>query len=73
MQTWVLPESDDAILASCETFRMRSVVNVGGAADEGVTIGIASVFVEEHLRRRGYAREMLSQVFGSPLHPQRYG
>lgn len=58
LRTWVLEDDAGAIVASCETYRMTSVLD----GTRGVTHGLASVFVEPSLRRRGFAREMLSRV-----------
>lgn len=55
MQTWLLVDDAGALLASCETFRMRSFA--GGV--EGHTPGIASVYTEPALRGRGYASAMM--------------
>ena len=58
LRTWLLEDRDGAVLASCETYRMRSVLR--GAA--GKTHGFASVFVEPRLRGRGHARAMIERV-----------
>jgi predicted N-acetyltransferase YhbS len=55
MSTWILFEDRDQPVASCETFRMHSVLR--GA--RGACHGVASVFVEERLRGRGYALRMM--------------
>jgi GNAT superfamily N-acetyltransferase len=62
MRTWLLVDEGGAILASCETFRMESVVHPKGAGDPalGSTYGVASVFTEPRLRGRGYASGMMS-------------
>lgn len=57
LRTWLLRDGAQT-LASCETYRMQS-----RAGDRrGETFGIASVFVERHLRRRGLASELLRRV-----------
>lgn len=58
MKTWLLVDASGGVLSSCETFRMRSVFN--GAP--GLTFGIASVFTEEKLRGKGYARKLVAEV-----------
>src|SRR5262245_2541358 len=59
MRTWLLVERGD-VVASCETFRMRS--RHRGA--DGHSFGLASVYVEPALRGRGHATAMLDR-----LHP----
>ncbi|SEL72449.1 Acetyltransferase (GNAT) family protein [Stigmatella aurantiaca] len=60
MQTWLLCDEADSVLASCETFRTRSVLRAGdGTPVPGDSFAIASVFTEERLRGRGYATRMM--------------
>lgn len=53
-----IAEVEGAVVASCETFRMRS--RADGVAGE--SHGIASVYVEPHLRGRGFASTMTALV-----------
>jgi predicted N-acetyltransferase YhbS len=57
LQPWVLIDGGE-IVASCETYRMES--RAGGKG--GATYGVASVFVDDRLRRRGYAGEMMRRL-----------
>ncbi len=57
MTTWLLTGDHGEVLASCETFRMRSRL-LGG--DEGSTYGVASVYTEPDLRGRGHAAAMMA-------------
>jgi GNAT superfamily N-acetyltransferase len=60
MQTWLLCDEAGSVLASCETFRTRSVLRAGEEAPvPGDSFAIASVFTEERLRGRGYATRMM--------------
>lgn len=56
MTTWLWRDDAGSVLASCETFRMRSFVRGGSAS---VTFGVASVFTEERLRGHGHASAMM--------------
>src|SRR5690348_7346079 len=58
LTTWFLRDDDGAVLASCETYRMRSFLD-GGA---GESHGIASVYTEPRLRGRGYATQLMDLV-----------
>lgn len=58
LRTWLLESDEGGVLASCETYRMASVLD--GVA--GVTHGFASVFVEPRLRGHGYGRAMIERV-----------
>src|SRR5205814_7961510 len=49
---------DDRLLASCETYRMRSFLD----GEPGDSFGIASVFTEAALRKRGYATRLIDLV-----------
>ncbi|AKU91720.1 GNAT family N-acetyltransferase [Vulgatibacter incomptus] len=62
MTTWFSIDEHGEPLASCETFRMRSVRQVDGGHIEGSTYAIASVYTEEALRGRGHARAMIEEV-----------
>jgi GNAT superfamily N-acetyltransferase len=55
METWVWRERGEAV-ASCETFRMEGHLRQGQARP---VYGVASVFVEQRLRRRGHAERMM--------------
>ncbi len=57
MTSWRWAEGE-RVLASCETFRMRSRL----AGEEGATYGVASVYTEEALRRRGHATAMIDAL-----------
>jgi hypothetical protein len=57
MQSWLYREGA-AVLASCETFRMRSfAAGVGGRS-----YGVASVYTEPALRGRGHASHMMAAL-----------
>ncbi len=62
MTTWLWKDEAGAVLASCETFRMRSLRRHEGAEQEGVGFGVASVFTEERLRGRGHALAMMQAL-----------
>ncbi len=51
---WFVLREGGASLASCEVYRMPS--------SHGMAYGIASVFVEPHLRGRGYSTALLDRV-----------
>ncbi len=57
MTTWLLADADD-ILCSCETFRNDS--SVGNQT--GTSFSVASVFTEPHLRGKGYAKQLMSEL-----------
>jgi hypothetical protein len=60
MTTWVWTDEADSILASCESFQMKSLLQTAeGGIQEGSTFGIASVLVEPTLRGRGHATRMM--------------
>jgi hypothetical protein len=59
MNTWLWMGEGETVLASCETYRMRSRVRGGG---DGVTFGVASVFTEPALRGRGYCTQMMQAL-----------
>jgi hypothetical protein len=62
MATWLLCEGG-RVVASCETFRMPSILKLaGGQRQVGGTYGVASVFVEPSLRGRGYASQMMARL-----------
>ncbi len=61
MRTWLLVEGGE-ILASCETFRMKSWLRRGQRREEGSTFAIASVFTEPALRGRGHATAMMRRL-----------
>ena len=62
LETWLWCAEDGQVLASCETYRMRSLVGTGAGRTEGDTWGIASVFTEPHLRGRGHAGRMMAAL-----------
>lgn len=49
-------------LASCETFRKRALVWKDGKVQETITHGIGSVFCASHLRKRGYAQRLMTEL-----------
>jgi hypothetical protein len=57
MSSWLCEEGGQ-VVASCESFRMRSFA----AGAPGVSYGIASVFTEAVLRGRGHASRMMELV-----------
>jgi hypothetical protein len=57
MKTWLLLDGD-VVLASCETYRMRSFLS----GEPSATWSVASVFVERALRGRGYASELMRRL-----------
>ncbi|KAL4874095.1 hypothetical protein BDV12DRAFT_159009 [Aspergillus spectabilis] len=65
---WVLvdknqPVNKRTILASCETFLKRALVRTrDGNCSDVISHGIASVYCEPRLRRRGYASRMLKEL-----------
>jgi GNAT superfamily N-acetyltransferase len=61
LETWLLIDGELA-LSSCESFCMPSWRRAGDGRQAGVTFGIASVFTERALRRRGYAQQLVAQV-----------
>ena len=63
LRQWVLREGRE-ILASCESYAVPFVVSSadGSRTKAGLGHGIASVYVEERLRGRGYAGEMLRRI-----------
>lgn len=49
-------------LASCETYRKKALVSQGEKLQEVVSHGIGSVFCGPHLRKRGYAQRLMTEV-----------
>jgi GNAT superfamily N-acetyltransferase len=64
MTTWFLRDDDGTLLASCETYRMRSFLD-GDGSD---SFGIASVFTEPALRGRGHATRLMDLVIERVRH-----
>jgi GNAT superfamily N-acetyltransferase len=63
MTTWLWTGEGDSALASCETFRMTSLLQTAeGHIEEGSTHGVASVLVEPTLRGRGHASAMMGAL-----------
>jgi hypothetical protein len=56
MRSWLLVGDGSDVLASCETYRRKSLASGG----EGSTWAVASVFTERALRCRGHASRMMS-------------
>jgi GNAT superfamily N-acetyltransferase len=65
-KTWILESNESQHLASCETYQMNSYIK-DSDSESGKTIGIASVFVEPHLRKRGYANRLIEEVVAKTL------
>lgn len=61
MRTWFLVEGPE-LLASCETFRMKSWFRRGEQREEGAVLAVASVFTEPALRGRGHAAALLRRL-----------
>jgi len=66
---WCLCAENGEVLSSCETYRMTSWMRdsrPGPDGDAGSrpghSYGIASVYTEPHLRRRGHSTEMLARL-----------
>jgi hypothetical protein len=49
-------------LASCETYRKKAMVWQNGELKEVICHGIGSVFCASHLRKRGYAQRMMTEL-----------
>jgi hypothetical protein len=49
-------------LASCETYRKKALVWQKGELKEVICHGIGSVFCANHLRKRGYAQRMMTEL-----------
>lgn len=49
-------------LASCESYRKKALVWQNGKLQEVITHGIGSVFCAKHLRKRGYAQRMMTEL-----------
>ncbi|KAF1840802.1 uncharacterized protein K460DRAFT_295557 [Cucurbitaria berberidis CBS 394.84] len=49
-------------LASCETYRKKALVWQDGKLQEVICHGIGSVFCASHLRRRGYAQRLMTEL-----------
>jgi GNAT superfamily N-acetyltransferase len=58
LTTWFLRDDGGGVLASCETYAMRSFFDGAG----GDSFGIASVFTDVTLRGRGYATTLMDLV-----------
>ncbi|CAN9158371.1 unnamed protein product [Alternaria alternata] len=57
------PDSDTRLpLASCETYRKKALVWQNGELKEVICHGIGSVFCATHLRKRGYAQRMMTEL-----------
>ena len=68
MSFWILVDtasssSSRAILASCESFRKRALIERPGKdVQEVVSHGIGSVFCNPEYRGKGYARRMMNEL-----------
>ena len=68
MTQWILvdkrlPPDQRPLLASCETFRKRSLVSdPEGNVSESITHGIASVYCDPAYRGRGYASRLMREL-----------
>jgi hypothetical protein len=49
-------------LASCETYRKKALVWQNGELKDVICHGIGSVFCANHLRKRGYAQRMMTEL-----------
>jgi hypothetical protein len=49
-------------LASCETYRKKALVWQNGELKEVICHGVGSVFCANHLRKRGYAQRMMTEL-----------
>lgn len=49
-------------LVSCETYRKKALVWQNGELKEVICHGIGSVFCANHLRKRGYAQRMMTEL-----------
>lgn len=49
-------------LASCETYRKKALVWQDGQIQEVVAHGVGSVFCGQHLRGKGYAQRMMTEL-----------
>ncbi|KAH8730997.1 hypothetical protein GQ44DRAFT_643073 [Phaeosphaeriaceae sp. PMI808] len=49
-------------LASCETYRKKTLIWQNGELRESFCHGVGSVFCASHLRRRGYAQRMMVEL-----------
>ncbi|KAH7414464.1 hypothetical protein DE146DRAFT_36239 [Phaeosphaeria sp. MPI-PUGE-AT-0046c] len=49
-------------LASCETYRKRALVWENGELHESISHAIGSVYCAPHLRKRGYAQRMMTEL-----------
>ena len=59
--TWVLAHGPN-LLASCEAYRMNSILREGESLAFGDTYAIATVFVEPQLRGQGFAGKLLEHL-----------
>lgn len=49
-------------LASCETYRKKALVWQDGKVQEVICHGIGAVFCASHLRKRGYAQRLMTEL-----------
>ncbi|EFQ90121.1 hypothetical protein PTT_13350 [Pyrenophora teres f. teres 0-1] len=49
-------------LASCETYRKKALVWQNGVLKEVICHGVGSVYCANHLRKRGYAQRMITEL-----------
>jgi hypothetical protein len=49
-------------LASCETYRKKTLIWQNDELHESICHGIGSVFCASHLRKRGYAQRMMTEL-----------
>jgi ribosomal protein S18 acetylase RimI-like enzyme len=61
METWLWCDGP-TVLASCESFRMPSLLRTSSGATHGHTFGIASVYTEPAFRGRGHAGALMSAL-----------
>lgn len=62
---WILTDSSNSrrhILSSCETYRKKAIVAIGGKVETVVSHGIGSVFCPPEYRGRGYGARMMQEL-----------
>ncbi len=62
LRTWVLDDPKLDLVASCETLPMASEVMHAGRSHLGITEGVATVYVEERFRGKGFASLLMGEV-----------
>jgi len=62
MRTWLLVDKEGCVLSSCETFTFPSVLRLPEGDSWGHSYGVASVFTEAALRKKGHATRALDAL-----------